>query len=147
MKSSPSSPRPALEILARPEGGAGGTRPLVVPPADPAQARLQVVASLHQLIDTLTDLSGTSMVSPSPVAANLPMLLDAHEAGRLMSVSRSKVLDLAARGAIPSIKIGRSVRIPRERLQVWMAERTNQRDEVGRGRLPRWARSDRDLER
>ena len=124
------------------------TRPLVVPPADPAKAHLQVVTSLHQLIDTLTELGKASTSpAPGPIAADVPLLLDAHEAGRLMSVSRSKVLELAAKGTIPSIRIGGSVRIPREQLLTWIQDRTNAPDAFRRGRLPTWARSDREIER
>jgi excisionase family DNA binding protein len=45
------------------------------------------------------------------------------ETARLLSISRAKVLDLAARGQIPSIRIGGSVRIPRDRLTAWIDDR------------------------
>jgi excisionase family DNA binding protein len=57
---------------------------------------------------------------PADVDRALPLLLNAVETGRLLSISRAKVLDLAARGSLPSIRVGGSVRIPRDRLISWM---------------------------
>jgi len=148
MTRSASTPRGNLETLERPEGGAGGTGPPVVPPAVPAQARRDVVATLHQLIDTLTELSespGRSNAASLP--SNLPLLLTAVEAGKLLSISRSKVLDLATRGHLPSLRIGGSVRIPREALVEWIADRTNGVQTGGVTREPEWARVDRDPDR
>jgi excisionase family DNA binding protein len=39
----------------------------------------------------------------------------------LLSISRAKVLDLVARGQLPCIRVGGSVRIPRDRLIDWIA--------------------------
>ena len=127
MKRSASTPHRNLEILRRPEGGAGGTGPPVVPPAGPAKARRDVVATLYELIDTLMgpDDAGDEAVQTAP-EARLPLLLNAIQAGALLSISRSKVLDLAARGKIPSIRVGGSVRIPRDRLIDWIEDRCQQ---------------------
>lgn len=126
MSHSSAAQRRSLEILRWPEGGAGETRPVVVSPADPTSARRKVVATLHSLIDTLTDLADPAPITPGSIPAQeLPLLLNAVEAGRLLSISRAKVLDLAARREIPSLRIRGSVRIPRESLQTWIAERTN----------------------
>src|SRR5947208_11773315 len=97
----PPTPRPSLEILGRPEGGLGETGPTVVSPSVSAKARRDVVATLHQLIDTLTELAAAAAVKPaSSPSQDQPLLLNAVEAGRLLSISRAKVLDLAARGEI-----------------------------------------------
>ena len=123
MKPSAATRRPSLEILGRPEGGLGETGPAVVSPSVSAKAKRDVVATLHQLIDTLTELADAARVTAaSSPAQKLPLLLNAVEAGRLLSISRSKILDLAARGRIPSIRVGGSVRIPRDLLLAWIAE-------------------------
>src|SRR5438309_12011239 len=96
----------AVEIIGRPEGGLGETGPPVVSPSVSAKARRDVVATLHQLIDTLTELAEAAAITPaSSPSQDLPLLLNAGEAGRLLSISRAKVLDLAARGGIPSLRV------------------------------------------
>jgi len=126
--------RPALEILGRPEGGPGGTGRAVVPPGGVARARRDVVATLHQLIDTLTTLGDKlRQDEAADVGRALPLLLNAVEAGRLLSISRTKVLEMAARGQLPSIRIGGSVRIPRDRLVTWIADNS-----VGPTLAPSW---------
>lgn len=132
MRTSSPPKRHKLEALGRPEGGSGGTGPAVVPPNLAIQARRDVVSTLHQLIDTLTELGNANLVEPTAQpSSGLPLLLDAIEAGRLLSVGRAKVLDLAASGQIPSLRIGGSVRIPRHRLVEWIDERA---------RAPKWLR-------
>jgi excisionase family DNA binding protein len=114
--------RPVVEILGRPERGPGETRPCVSP-GGAGQAKREVIATLHQLIDTLTALEDEPRRDDaSGVGQNLPLLLDAVEAGELLSISRAKVLDMAARGQIPSIRVGGSVRIPRDMLLAWIAD-------------------------
>src|SRR5438067_1858742 len=116
MKSTVATTRPSLEILRRPEGGLGETGPTVVSPSASAGAKRDVIATLNQLIDTLTGLADAAPVTPpSSQSQDLPLLLNAVEAGRLLSISRAKVLDLAASGQIPSLRVGGSVRIPRDR--------------------------------
>src|SRR5712691_7824854 len=123
MKPNAATRHASLEILGRPEGGLGETGPTFVSPSISAKARRDVVATLHQLIDMLTELTDaapvTLMSSPSQ---DLPLLLNAVEAGRLLSISRAKVLDLAARGQIPCLRVGGSVRIPRDLLLAWIAD-------------------------
>jgi len=65
----------------------------------------------------------------------------------LRSVSRSKVLAMASSGDIPSLRLGGSVRIPRDRLIAWIEERTKEPEWLKSRRLPAWARVDRSLER
>lgn len=147
MGRSSSTLRPDLGLLGRPEGGAGETGPSVSP-AHAVKARLDVVTTLHQLIDTLTELSKADPVERIAAArSDLPLLLDAIEAGRLLSVSRAKVLDLAARGEIPSLRVGRSVRIPRDPLTAWVAENTAGVKSSTPMRLPNWVHVDRSNER
>ncbi len=120
MRRSSTTQRPVLEILGRPEGGLGETRPCVSP-GGAAKARQEVMATLHQLIDMLTALEDEPRRDDASEAGrNLPLLLNAVEAGRLLSISRAKVLEMAARGQLPSIRVGGSVRIPRDRLISWI---------------------------
>jgi excisionase family DNA binding protein len=139
MSRSSAAQRRALEIMRRPEGGAGETRPVVVSPADPTTERREVVATLRQIIDTLAELADAAPITQaSSPAKELSLLLNAVEAGRLLSISRAKVLDLAARGEIPSLRIRGSVRIPRDSLQTWIVERTNSARPTSNG-LAEWA--------
>lgn len=51
-------------------------------------------------------------------------LLRMAEAAEAMAVSRSTVYELAARGEIPTVRIGSSLRVPADALDRWIAERT-----------------------
>lgn len=55
---------------------------------------------------------------------NEPELLRVAEASKLMSLSRTKVYEMAEKGEIPVIRIGSAVRIPRRKLLHWIEERT-----------------------
>lgn len=61
-------------------------------------------------------------------------LLRADEAARLLGVSRSKAYELMACRAIPIVRIGRSVRVPRTALLRWIEERTESQQPTGDGR-------------
>ncbi len=51
----------------------------------------------------------------------LPQLLvKVEEAARLCRISRSRMYELMATGEVPSCSIGRSRRIPLDRLQAWI---------------------------
>jgi excisionase family DNA binding protein len=50
------------------------------------------------------------------------LLLRPIEAADAIGVGRSKVYELIASGALPSIRIGSSVRVPVEGLKAWIAE-------------------------
>ena len=49
-----------------------------------------------------------------------PVLLRMEEAARLAGLSRSTAYQLAASGALPVVRIGRSIRVPREALLAWV---------------------------
>ena len=53
-----------------------------------------------------------------------PLLLKATEAGKLLGLGRSKVFAMVAAGELPAIRIGRSVRIPRQALERWIRDQT-----------------------
>lgn len=147
MAAAPSPKRCVVEILGRPEGGLGETRPVVVSPSPSLEARRDLAATLHELVDTLIELAAVDRTPPTSTENDSPLLLNAVEAGKLLSVSRAKVLELAARGDIPSVRVGGSVRIPRDRLTTWITDRANQAVTASPTRLPAWVHVDRSQER
>ncbi|MFZ5769771.1 MAG: helix-turn-helix domain-containing protein [Bacillota bacterium] len=46
----------------------------------------------------------------------LPQFLTVEEAARLLRLKRSTAYELVRRGFIPSIRLGRFIRVPRDRL-------------------------------
>jgi len=134
-----------LVPAGRPEEGLGETGPSVSPVSS-VKARLGVITTLHELIDTLTELAGENAGSPASASSDLPLLLDATEASKLLSLSRAKVCDMASRGEIPSIKIGRAMRIPRVPLIAWIEQRMYLCPNEAQVRLPDWASAGRSCE-
>lgn len=51
-------------------------------------------------------------------------LMRVEEAARCLSLGRSKTYQLVADGELPSVRIGRSVRVPIEGLREWVRHRT-----------------------
>ncbi len=60
------------------------------------------------------------METPNPEA-----LLRPSEASAVLNICRSKVYELLKSGSIPSVRLGRSVRVPAKALYEWI--RTNTR--------------------
>ena len=56
------------------------------------------------------------------------LLLRIPEAAERLSVGRSTVYELVQRGELPTIHIGRSVRIPAEALRTWVERRAAEID-------------------
>jgi excisionase family DNA binding protein len=52
-----------------------------------------------------------------------PLLLRPVEAARLLGIGRSKLFEMLARNELPVIRFGRCVRIPRNELAMWVAQR------------------------
>lgn len=48
------------------------------------------------------------------------LLLRVEEAARLLDISRGLAYELIARGELPSVRLGRLVRIPRHALEMWL---------------------------
>ena len=143
----PSAQRVNSVPTGRPEGGWGETGPSVSPLVE-ATSRRDVLVTLHQLVDALGQLPKVEQAGHVPAwGRDLPLLLNAVEASKLLSLSRTKVLDMATHGEIPSLRLGRSVRIPRDGLVAWIDERTKEPAWLRARKLPAWARADRSLER
>ncbi len=60
-----------------------------------------------------------------------PLLLRAGEVARLLCLGRSKVFAMLAAGELPTVRFGRSVRVPRVALERWIEERTQQASGTG----------------
>ena len=52
-----------------------------------------------------------------------PLLLRAEEVAEALGLGRSKVYELMASGELPTVRIGRAVRVPAEALRDWVAAR------------------------
>ncbi len=57
-----------------------------------------------------------------------PLLLHVAEAARLLGCSRSKAYELVATASIPTVRLGRSVRVPRRALEAWIEAHTRGTD-------------------
>ena len=136
-----STQRSALEIASRPGGGLGEPGPSGSP-ISAAEAGGLVISTLHKLIDTLTQLSNPGQLVQASPSSDLPLLLDPGEVAKLLSLSRRKVFDMVSRGEIPSLRIGRSLRIPRDPLLDWIEHRTTPVSSPAPARLPTWALGD-----
>lgn len=146
MRRSSSNQQSDLEVLHQPGGGLGEPGPSGSPKSG-TQDRLDVVETIHRLIDTLTDWSEPHPAAQPPYPSqDLPLLLDAAEAAKLLSLSRAKVCALASHGQIPSVRVGRLVRIPRDPLFAWIEANTNTGQHPPPPRLPEWAYVDRSAE-
>jgi excisionase family DNA binding protein len=137
----------AVVTHGRHGGGLGEPGPSGSPNSGP-NARSDLFATLHQLIDSFADVPGfdaaSQLASPQP---NHPLLIDVTEAAKLLSLSRAKVCQMANHGEIPSVRVGRAVRIPRDQLIAWVNDRTAEPHWLRARRLPGWSRGGRSLER
>jgi excisionase family DNA binding protein len=52
-------------------------------------------------------------------------ILTIEEAASYLRLSRAKVYQLAAAGELPSIRVGRSVRVRRDRLDAWLDSKSS----------------------
>ncbi len=52
------------------------------------------------------------------------LLLRAEQVARALGLGRSKTYELMAAGQLPVVRIGRSVRVPREALEEWVRQQT-----------------------
>ena len=57
-----------------------------------------------------------------------PLLLTVPETARLLHVGKNTVYEMAVRNELPSIKVGRLVRIPRDRLVTWVHAKSRHED-------------------
>ena len=69
-----------------------------------------------------------SVHTPGQPTLDGPLLLDSREVERLLGIGRTKVYELMAREQIPVVRIGRSVRVPRDELRAWIASKVTAHD-------------------
>lgn len=70
------------------------------------------------------DLGDIPRQQPS---TNEPMLLRPSEAARMLAISPRKLWELTNTNEVPSVRIGRCLRYPREELSAWVAGRLGRR--------------------
>lgn len=56
--------------------------------------------------------------------SDIALLLRPDEVARALSVSRSGVYRLIGEGQLPSVRVGKSLRVPRVALERWIEQRT-----------------------
>jgi len=56
------------------------------------------------------------------------LLLKVPEAARLLRISRNLAYELVARGELPSVRLGRVIRVPRRGLEEWIARQAGLSD-------------------
>lgn len=54
---------------------------------------------------------------------NLPLMLTVEETARVLRIGRNSAYEAVAGGSIPSIRIGRKIRVPRRALAAWIEDR------------------------
>ncbi len=52
-----------------------------------------------------------------------PMLLRIPEVARTLGIARTLAYEMARDGRLPTVHIGKAVRVPRQRLEAWIEER------------------------
>ncbi len=74
---------------------------------------------------------------PPPPANEEPWLLDSRAVSRLLGIGRTKTFQMMATAELPTVRIGRCVRVPRESLLHWVLRQAER--ETGTKPLP-WVR-------
>lgn len=59
------------------------------------------------------------------------LLLTVDEVAHALGLGRSKTYMLIAAGKLPSVRVGRSVRVPRAALEAWVAQQTQRYERGG----------------
>ena len=60
------------------------------------------------------------------------LLLKPSEVSQMLGIGRSLIYELIARKEIPSIRLGRCIRVPSESLQRWLKDQEHQSGETQR---------------
>ncbi len=56
------------------------------------------------------------------LVGDFPLALTVEQAAKMLNISRNLAYDLVRQGVIPSLRLGRIIRISRSRLEEWMVE-------------------------
>jgi prophage regulatory protein len=57
------------------------------------------------------------------------ILLKPNEAAQVLGIGRSLIYELIARREIPSVRLGRCLRVPTESLNIWLKEQETKRQD------------------
>jgi excisionase family DNA binding protein len=57
-----------------------------------------------------------------PIRGHLPKLLGAKEVASLLGITQNRLYDLGKRGLIPTVRIGKQVRYPEDKLRAWIEQ-------------------------
>ena len=68
--------------------------------------------------------AGEPAPHPVPPEAGGSMLVDSRGLAQLLGIGRTNAYQLMLRGEVPTIRIGRCVRVPRDGLAEWIRENT-----------------------
>lgn len=72
-------------------------------------------------------------------SGSMPLLLRVGDAARLLAIGRSKAYRLVGDGTLPAIRVGESIRIPRDALLQWISEQLDaSSNEPGVARKEDW---------
>ena len=71
--------------------------------------------------------NGIQVKTSAPSQAAEPILLRPIDAARLLAISPRKLWELTNTSEVPSVRIGRCLRYPREELRAWVAGRQGRR--------------------
>ena len=61
------------------------------------------------------------------------ILLKPKEVTQYLGLSKSKVYEMITTGQLPSIRIGRCVRVPAKALEQWVEDQQNENNNMSRG--------------
>jgi excisionase family DNA binding protein len=59
------------------------------------------------------------------------MLMRAEEVAKALGLGRSKTYEMMASGALPVVRVGRAVRVPRAALEQWVRSNTRNAEDDG----------------
>lgn len=72
-------------------------------------------------------------------SGSMPLLQRVGDAARLLAIGRSKAYRLVGDGTLPAIRVGESIRIPRDALLQWISEQLDaSSNEPGVARKEDW---------
>lgn len=98
------------------------------PLALPLALFLEEVLVLLELVIALSGRYRLGLMAggqaPGVVTMDDRLLLTIAEAAALLRIGRSTMYAMAAAGEIPTVRIGRAVRVPRAALEAWVEART-----------------------
>ena len=60
------------------------------------------------------------------IGPNEVLLMRAEEVARTLGLSRSKIYQMMSDGALPVVRVGRAVRVPKAALRDWVAHHTTE---------------------